>query len=122
MLDSGRREFITLLGGAAAWPIAARARQRAMSTIGWLNVRSPEMSARLVATFHQGLRATGYLSGLPPHSDRRADMPAPSLRAKTGLMIGTKHGIGAAAQCNKDTSPSSSSSRAVIGPVATSLG
>jgi putative tryptophan/tyrosine transport system substrate-binding protein len=65
MLDRRRREFITLLGGAAAWPIAARAQQPAMSTIGWLNVRSPEMSAHLVAAFHQGLRATGYLSGLP---------------------------------------------------------
>src|SRR5690242_5144651 len=58
-----RREFISLIGGAAAWPFAVRAQQAATPVIGFLNSASPDAFAPYVAGFLQGLRDAGYIDG-----------------------------------------------------------
>ena len=63
MLDLRRRQFITLLGGAASWPLAARAQQQAMPVVGYLSVGSPESDASRLTGLRRGLNQTGYVEG-----------------------------------------------------------
>jgi putative tryptophan/tyrosine transport system substrate-binding protein len=59
-----RRAFISLVGGAAAWPLVARGQQQsAMPVVGFLSSRSPGESSSVIAAFRQGLGQTGYFEG-----------------------------------------------------------
>jgi putative ABC transport system substrate-binding protein len=58
-----RRDFVSLLGGAIAWPLAARAQQPAMPVIGYLNFGSPESDASRLTGLRRGLNQTGYVEG-----------------------------------------------------------
>ena len=88
MFSMRRREFISLLSGAAAWPLAARAQQPAMPMVGFLSSLSASDRARVVTPFHRGLGEEGFVEGRTVAIEYRfADtqyerLPAPSLRGQ----------------------------------------
>jgi putative tryptophan/tyrosine transport system substrate-binding protein len=59
----GRRKFLATLGGAAAWPLAARAQQSGMPVIGFLGSRGPGDDPHLLAAWQRGLKEAGYVEG-----------------------------------------------------------
>src|SRR5262249_59284010 len=59
----GRRKFLVTLGGAASWPLVARAQQAAMPVVGFVHLGSPAVSTPRVVAFRKGLSETGYVEG-----------------------------------------------------------
>src|SRR5262245_44122172 len=92
-----RREFITLLGGATAWPLAASAQQPAMPTVGFLRVTSAMASRHLVAAFQQGWRQTGFIEGQnvgieyrwgEGQEERLPELAADLVRRRVAVIVG----------------------------------
>jgi putative tryptophan/tyrosine transport system substrate-binding protein len=107
-----RREFITLFGGAAAWPLATRAQQATMPVIGFLSSRSPNEAAYALAAFHRGLREGDYIEGqnvgieyrwAEGQYDRLPALAAELVRRRMALIASTG-GVGAAIATKQATS------------------
>ena len=111
----GRREFITLLGGAAVgWPLVARAQQAAPPTIGLLDPRSPGTVEDLLRAFRQGLKETGYVEGenvtivyrfAEGQFDRLPELAVELVRRRVSMIAATAIAAASAAKAATETMP-----------------
>ena len=101
-----RRELITLLGGAAAWPLGARAQQAAVPVVGFMSGRSAEDSTRIASAFLQGLADTGFIEGRTVKIefrwangdyDKLPAFPADLVSRKVAVLVGVGGDVSAVA-------------------------
>src|SRR6516162_3148711 len=107
-----RREVITLLGGAAAWPLATTAQQPALPLVGFLSSGSPRAFARFLSAFQQGLSKVGFVEGrnvsmtyrwAEGHLDELDSLAAQLVATPVGLVAATG-GLPSARAAKKATS------------------
>jgi putative ABC transport system substrate-binding protein len=117
-----RREFIAGLGGVAAWPLAARAQQRAMPVIGYITFRTADSDASMLVSFRRGLSDVGYVEGrnvaveyrfADGRYDRVSGQLADLTQRKVGVIVLTGGSFSSRNWCSKSTPRRSRSSSAL---------